>query len=362
MAFTIKHLTSLVQIAVEHNASDIHIRMDEAPCLRIRGELKSVNAKPLGQSELNDICSIVFNNQELTSKINHLQELDGSFEIPETCRLRYNYFKYNDKIGLILRIIKTSVPTIEELKLPQVINQICHQKRGLILVTGATGSGKSTTMASMINEINQNSSSHIITIEDPIEYIHQQKKSRITQREIGKDTENFTSGLRSALRQDPDVLLIGELRDSETISTALKAAETGHLVLATVHTSNTISTITRIIAMFPHDEQQEIKKRLAENLYATIGQRMLRGVVKNSIVLAQEIMITGPGIKECIIGKEDMSRIRNILSNSKNKDEVHGQSFDQHIMELYKDGRISKETALSSVDTQADFLQKLVIE
>jgi len=247
------------------------------------------------------------------------------------------------------------------LEMPNIVSRIALQKRGLILVTGATGAGKSTTLAAMINHINENCGSHIVTIEDPIEYMHTQKMSRISQREVGKDTEDFNSGLRSALRQDPDIISIGEMRDPISANIALKASETGIVVFSTMHTTNAVATIGRIISMFPTEEQVEARKRLAENLYAIIGQRMLPG--KNGrTVIAQEIMVTSAGIKDCIAGKDDLNRIPSIISQGIGKSTNGGQTFDQHIMYLFQNGFIEKDVALSAVSSQSDFVQQLLID
>ena len=362
MGFSSKNLTSLVSVALDNNASDIHIRENESPCLRIHGELVPVQTKQFSRDDIKDICEIMFENKNIISNIQNTKESDGGFEIPNVCRIRYNFFQFNSKFGLILRLVKNNIPSIESLGLPSVITKIAGQKRGLILVTGATGSGKSTTLASMINHINENKHSHILTIEDPIEYLHTQKKSRISQREIGKDTDSFTNGLRSSLRQDPDIILIGEMRDPETISTALKAAETGHLVLSTVHTTNALATIGRILGMFSPTEQEDVRKRLSENLFATIGQRMLKSSRGKGIVISMEVMITTPGVKEIILGKESLSRLTKIISEGRGKGGNGSQSFDQHTFELYKKGLISKETALSASESQSDFLQKLIVD
>lgn len=362
MAFTLKNLTDLTNVAVNNGASDIHIRTGEAPCLRIKGNLVPVKTNSLSSEHVMDICKIIFQNDELYSNIDDLYEYDGSFDIPDTCRLRYNFFRYNKKCGVILRIINTVIPTIENLEFScaDSIRQIADQRRGLILVTGATGSGKSTTLAAMINHINETRSTHIVTIEDPIEYLHTQKQSRISQREVRNDTESFSSGLHSALRQDPDIILIGEMRDPETISIALKAAETGHLVFSTVHTTNAVSTIHRIISMFPPNEQQDVRKRISDGLYATISQRLLPGTNSKKLLPIQEVMITNPGIKECILGEEPLQQINANIEQGFNQRGT--QSFDQDIMQLYQNNLISKETALSAAASQSDFLQKLIVD
>jgi twitching motility protein PilT len=361
MSFTLKHLASLVQVAIQHRASDIHIRSNEMPVLRIKGDLVPVQTKDFSIDDVADIMGILTNNSQFKNDLSKHNEIDGAFTIPEMCRVRFNFFKYSDHYGIILRIINDKIPTLKDLAMPPILGQIALQNRGLILITGATGSGKSTTLAAMINHINENKAAHILTIEDPIEYVHKQQRSRITQREVGIDTDSYTLALRSALRQDPDVILIGEMRDPETVSIALKAAETGHVVFSTMHTTNVLTTIGRMISMFPATEQIEIRKRMAENLHAVVGQRMLPGKNTN-IVIAQEIMVTNPGVKEAIQGKEDISRIHSIMANGFQKGGNGGQTFDQHIMRLYQEKIISKETALEAVSSQADFIQKLIVE
>jgi twitching motility protein PilT len=361
MSFTIKNFTSLVNVSIQNKASDIHIRTDEVPCLRIRGELIPVQTKIFTLDDLKDIIKILIENEDPHFDFTNISELDGAFTIPDMCRLRFNIFKYFNHLGIVIRIVKNIVPTLTSLGMPEVISRIALQQRGLILVTGATGSGKSTTLAAMINHINENRAAHIVTIEDPIEFQHTQKKSRITQREIHTDTPDFASGLRSALRQDPDVISIGEMRDPVTADIALKAAETGHIVMSTLHTTNTVTTIGRVIAMFPEHEQMEARKRLAENLHAIIGMRMLKAK-DGGVVVAQEIMVMSPGIRDCILGKDDINRIPSIISQGGGKSTNGGQTFDQHIMYLYKNNFITKAVALEAVSSQADFTQSLIIE
>jgi len=361
MAFTEKNLAALIKAAFENCASDIHIREGETPCFRIQGELIPIQTKEFSHEHIVSICEILSKNHGNNIDLLSFGEHDGSYSVKGFCRLRYNIFKYQRKIGITLRIINENIPTIEALGLPNILKKIALKERGLVLVTGATGSGKSTTLAAMIDYINNKQSCHIISIEDPIEYLHPQINSRITQREVNIDTENFSFGLKSALRQDPDVIFIGELRDTETITTALKAAETGHIVFSTVHTTDCIATIGRIIAMFPLDEQKEVRKRLAENLYSTISQRLLKRHDKKGMIAAFEIMITTPGIRECIEGKESVNNILKILREGKNKNDLQSQSFDQHIMELYQKGKISKTTAINSATSQSDFLLNLQI-
>jgi twitching motility protein PilT len=266
--------------------------------------------------------------------------------------------RYQGKLGLILRLISDKIPTTDDLKLPKVINKIAEANAGLVLVTGATGSGKSSTLAAMINYINKTSAVHVLTLEDPVEFVHSPLKARITQREIGQDTNDFASALRSALRQDPDIILIGEMRDAETISIALKAAETGHLVFGTVHTTDALSTIGRLISMFPPEEQDVVRVRIADNLHATISQRLLKTSDGKGRVAAQEIMINNPGIKESILDPTKTKEIYTYIEKGKNTSGA--QSFDQHITKLYKDGLISLEEAKGNATRPDDFERNLM--
>ncbi len=359
MGFSEKNLKSLVKVSIENGASDIHIRTDETPALRIRGELVPVQSKTLDKSDIKDILKIV-SGQESYETLKR-REVDGSYDIDGVCRLRYNAFLYGKNIGIVFRVILLDIPNIDDLGFDSTLKKIALKHRGLVLVTGATGSGKSSTIAAMIDYINRKRPAHIITIEDPIEYIHKSNLARITQREVGVDTENFSTALKSALRQDPDVILIGEMRDPETIAIALKAAETGHLVFSTMHTTDVLSTLGRIIGMFPAEEQGELRVRLSKSLYATIGQRMLRNK-NNGLVVAQEIMISTPGIRECLEGKEDLANIYGIIERAFDKAGNGSRTFDQSIMKLYKRGKITKETALESATSSSDFMQKLIFD
>ena len=362
MAFSKQNLVSLIQVAVQHKASDIHIRTGEVPCLRIRGELIPIQTKEFSIEDLLDISKIIIADPEAKEKLDRLREYDGGFAIPGLCRIRFNYFKYNAKVGLIFRIVSEKIPSLKSLGLPAVLKKIAQHKRGLTLVTGPTGSGKSTTLAAMIDYINDTRHCHIVTVEDPIEYLHKQKKSRLTQREVGTDTDNFNNALRAALRQDPDVILIGEMRDPETVQIALKAAETGHAVFSTVHTTDALSTIGRIISMFPPEEQLDVRKRLSINLYSTVSQRMLKRTDKKGVVVAQEIMVTTPGVKDCISGEDPLERLNEIIAENFGSGGNGSQSFDQHIMWLFEHGMISKDEALANATSESDFMQKLQFE
>src|SRR5690554_288168 len=358
MAITKESFVNLIKAAFASKVSDIHLRQDEKPCFRVRGDLVPVKMEPLTEEDLILICKVMIKDEEVIEKLHKLKEHDGSFSVPKLCRVRYNFLRYQRKIGLILRLISEKIPTTEELKLPPVINKIASANAGLVLVTGATGSGISSTLAAMINYINKTSAVHILTLEDPVEFVHQPIKARITQREIGQDTDDFNSALRSALRQDPDIILIGEMRDAETISIALKAAETGHLVFGTIHTTDALSTIGRLIAMFPPDEQAVVRTRIADNLHATISQRLLKTADGTGRVAAQEIMINNPGIHEAIMDPQRTAEVYTYICKGKNGSGA--QSFDQHITRLFKEGLITKEEAMSNATKPEDFERNLM--
>jgi twitching motility protein PilT len=358
MAITKETFFSLIKSASASGVSDIHLRTDEKPCFRMRGDLVPVKLDPLTNDDLKMICGLMIKDEEILKKLDKVKEHDGSFSVPNVCRVRYNLMRYQSKMGLILRLINDKIPTTEELKLPAVLDKIASANAGLVLVTGATGSGKSSTLAAMINFINRTSAVHILTLEDPVEYVHSPIKARITQREIGTDTSDFNSALRSALRQDPDIILIGEMRDAETISIALKAAETGHLVFGTVHTTDALSTIGRLISMFPPEEQGVVRTRIADNLYSTISQRLLKSADGKGRVAAQEIMINNPGIRESILDPHKIKEIYMYIEKGKNGSGA--QSFDQHITKLYKDGLITMEEAKGNATRPEDFERNLM--
>jgi twitching motility protein PilT len=358
MAITKEGFYNLVKSASVSGVSDIHLRTDERPSFRLKGDLVQVKHDPITNEDIKLICQVIIKDEEVLAGLEKLKEHDGSYSVPKVCRVRYNFMRYQGKMGLILRLISDKVPTTEELKLPKVLDKIASANAGLVLVTGATGSGKSSTLAAMINFINRTSAVHVLTLEDPVEYVHQPIKARITQREIGTDTNDFGGALRSALRQDPDIILIGEMRDAETISIALKAAETGHLVFGTVHTTDALSTIGRLISMFPPEEQSVVRTRIADNLYATISQRLIKTVDGKGRVAAQEIMINNPGIRESILDPMKIKEIYTYIEKGKNTSGA--MSFDQHITKLYKDGIISVEEAKANATKPEDFERNLM--
>jgi twitching motility protein PilT len=283
-------------------------------------------------------------------------DYDCSWGIPGVGRFRVNIMKQRGSPMIVMRSIPIEIPSTSDLGLPPMVDKIANHERGLILVTGVTGSGKSSTMAAMIDWMNKNKALHIVTLENPIEFLHRDNKSSISQRGIGTDTESFVSGLRAVLRQDPDVILIGEMRDKTTIETALKAAETGHLVVSTLHTKNATQTISRIIAVFPPEEQDMIRIRLAESLQAVLSQRLVQKK-DGGRVAAMEIMPVTATIRDCIRDPVRMDDISNLIADG--KDHYGSQTFDQHLMDLVKSGVVDFQLAMAAASNSADFDLKM---
>jgi twitching motility protein PilT len=345
--------------AVKAGASDIHIKADAQPTLRVHGVLKEVKLDPITTDGMANLVGHILERNALEYDLKRIKEYDTSYFVENVGRFRVNILKQKGEFGAVLRVIPRKIPTLDDLGLPPVLKKLAREERGLVLVTGVTGSGKSTTLAAMINEINGEFRKHVVTIEDPIEFLHEDKLSRITQREVGADTESFAMALRAALRQDPDVILVGEMRDAVTIDTGLKAAETGHLVFSTVHTNDAAKTIGRIIDVFPHDAQTAVRLRLAENLKGTISQRLLRRADGSGRVVAMEIMLVTLTVMELI---KDANRTPEIKDYIERGREMYGtQSFDQHLIDLYQAGVISLETAKGAATNPADFERALYV-
>lgn len=336
-----KQIEELFKLAVEFKASDIHLSVGSPPVFRINGDLTFMDTENLTPKDTADYAKKILNDTDYEEYIRE-GEYDSSYELTGIGRFRANVFKKRGNDALVLRIIPIEVPTLESLEMPEVIKQLTEKTRGLILVTGTTGSGKSTTLAAMINEININRKSHILTLEDPIEYLHKNNKSIISQREIGKDTKNYANALRAALREDPDVILVGEMRDFETISIAITAAETGHLVLSTLHTMGAINTIDRIIGVFPSEHQQQIRLQLSAVLQGVISQQLIPDTV-GSRVAALELMIATDAIRNQI--REGKSHQIESSLQMGVKDGM--MTMDSSINSLYSSGKISYEYALS---------------
>jgi len=345
--------------AVKAGASDIHMKSGAQPTLRVHGVLKEVKLDAITPEGMEHLVQHLLASHGLEMDLRRLREYDTSYVVDGVGRFRVNILKQKGYFAAVLRVIPSKVPSLDDLGLPAVLKKIAREERGLVLVTGVTGSGKSTTLAAMVHEINKEYRKHIVTIEDPIEFLHADLLSRITQREVGADTESFAMALRAALRQDPDVILVGEMRDAVTIDTGLKAAETGHLVFSTVHTNDAAKTIGRIIDVFPHDAQAAVRLRLAENLKATISQRLLRRADNQGRVVAMEIMVSTLSVVEMIKDSNRTPEIKDYIERSR---EMYGtQSFDQHLIDLYQGGIITLEMAKSAATNPADFERALYV-
>lgn len=346
---------NLKQMLVEmlnRNASDLHIRVGIRPHLRVNGTLEQIATDPINLERMEQIVTQILSETQ-REKFYRKNEMDLALSVAKLGRFRINLFRQRGTSGIAIRAVNTQVPTFEELNLPPVVKKLSECHRGLIIVTGTTGSGKSTTLASMIEEINATRPVNILTIEDPIEYIYRDKRSIISQREVGGDTDSFATALRHAFRQDPDIVLIGEVRDMETMSIALTAADTGHLVLTSLHTLNTVETISRIISFFPPHQHQQIRLLLAGTLQAIIGQRLLPRSDMPGRVPALEVMVNTAAVKECIISENDTANIPDLMAQGGS--EYGMQTYDQGIMKLYKQGMISFEDAMSAATNPDDF-------
>ncbi|MFZ0334136.1 MAG: type IV pilus twitching motility protein PilT [Candidatus Acidiferrales bacterium] len=343
----------LLRKAVENKASDLHLKVGNHPYLRVDGILQPIAEIPRITPEemLSMAFSMMTNRQK--QKFKETAELDMAYGVAGLGRFRVNVFQQRGNVGMVLRVIPTKIRTIEELNLPPVIDKICEEQRGLVLVTGTTGSGKSTTLAAMIDRINSIRPEHIITIEDPIEYLHRDKKGFINQREVEVDTSTFSTALRAALRQDPDVVLVGEMRDLETISTALLAAETGHMVFSTLHTLDATETIQRIIAVFPPPEQKQIRLQMASTLKAVVSQRLVRKSDGVGRVPAVEVLISTGYIRDCIINPDKTRLIRDALAAGTSQYGM--QTFDQSIFDLYTKNLITLDEALIRATNPDEF-------
>ena len=345
------HVNDLLQLAVENSASDLHLNVGSYPMLRVLGQLVPALAdKRLDHEDIVAITATVLTTA-LREKFKEQHEVDLAYSVAGLGRFRCNAFQQRGTIGMSFRVIPMKSASIDDLALPAVIRAIAAEERGLILVTGTTGSGKSTTLAAMIDEINNTRTAHIITIEDPIEYLHRDHKSIVNQREVGADTNSFGQALRSALRQDPDVILLGEMRDFETIETALLAAETGHLVMSTLHTLDATETINRIVAVFPPHYQKQVRSQLASVLKAVVSQRLMPRVDGKGRVPAVEVLLTTPFIRDCIMDKDKTHLIPAAIAQGTSQYGM--QSFDQSIFSLFEQKLVSYEEAMrwaSNVD------------
>lgn len=351
-------INELLKIAIENDASDLHLKVGNYPVIRIHGRLKPLtNFSKLTPKDTHDLSDQITNDYQKEKLKNDL-DLDLAYSLPSFGRVRGSIFHQRGTIAIVLRVIPLKIKTIRELLLPEVLEKISLEQRGLVLVTGTTGSGKTTTLAAIIDYINTQRRENIITIEDPIEYIHWDKKSSISQREVGVDVMSFSRGLRASLREDPDVILVGEMRDLDTIETGLLAAETGHLVLSTVHTLDAPETINRIISVFAPYHQKQIRFQLSSILKAVISMRLIPRKDGEGRVPAVEVMINTPYIQECIHDREKTILIRDAISAGVSQYGM--QTFDQSIYQLYQQGYISYEQGLRYTSSPDNF--KLRVE
>jgi len=338
------HVNDLLKIAVDSGASDLHLKVGTYPMMRVRGTLvPALEDKRLEHEEMVSMAAAVL-PVGYRDKFKEHHEVDLAYSVAGLGRFRCNAFQQRGTIGMVFRVIPRNITSVDDLALPPVLKKIAAEERGLILVTGTTGSGKSTTLAAMVDEINSTRATHVMTIEDPIEYLHRDRRSIVNQREIGVDTDSFSHALRSALRQDPDVILVGEMRDFETIQTALLAAETGHLVFSTLHTIDATETINRIIAVFPPHQQKQIRLQLSSVLRSVLSQRLIPRTDAKGRVPAVEVLITTPYIRECIVDKEKTHLIHGAIAAGTSQYGM--QTFDQSIFGLFEKGYVSYEEAL----------------
>jgi twitching motility protein PilT len=337
-------IDELLKMAIEKDASDLHLKSGNFPIIRIHGKLNTMTDYPKLTPESTRQLAEQITNDFQKEKLKEEHDLDLAYSLPGFGRFRGSIYQQRGSYGIVLRIIPLEVSTIDELNLPKIIEDISEETRGLVLVTGTTGSGKTTTLASMIDHINERRKENIITIEDPIEYLHRDKKSMISQREVGVDVSSFSRGLRASLREDPDIILVGEMRDRDTIDTALLAAETGHLVLSTLHTTDAPETINRIVSIFPPFQQRQVRLQLASIIKAVISMRLIPKKEGGGRVPAVEIMINTPYISDCINDREKTGLIKDAISSGVSQYKM--QSFDQSVYWLYTEGFISYEQGL----------------
>ncbi len=346
------HINDLLTIAVENGASDLHVKVGSTPMMRLAGILTPTTDSRLTHDQVKTMAAAIM-SKEHQQKLKDDQDLDLAYSVPGLGRFRCNVFQQRGTISLAFRVIPMQIQNIAELGLPPVLTKIADEERGLVLVTGTTSSGKSTTIAAMIDQINKKRPAHIITIEDPIEFLHRDEISIVNQREIAVDTRSFNKALTAALRQDPDVILVGEMRDTETVETALLAAETGHLVFSTLHTLDATETVNRIVAVFPPRQQAQIRIQLASVLRAVVSQRLIPQADGRARVPAVEVMINTPFIRDCILNKEKTHLIPGAIASGTSQYGM--QTFDQSIYSLYEHGLVSYEETLRWVSNVDEF-------
>ncbi|MGC9324748.1 MAG: type IV pilus twitching motility protein PilT [Desulfomonilia bacterium] len=350
-------INAILKRAVDMEASDVHMKVGLPPIIRRFGAL--IPLRDHEKLENDDISTMAYEimNQYQQAKFETTNEIDLAYSLAEVARFRVNCFRQRGSFGMVFRIVPTDPPQLDDLNLPEVLKRLSLERKGLILVTGTTGSGKSTTLAGMINHINTNRNCHVITIEDPIEFLHRDRKSIINQREVGSDTNSFAMALRAALRQDPDVILVGEMRDRETMDIALTAAETGHLVFSTLHTLDAEETIMRIVSQYPPHQHLQIRIQLAGVLRSAISQRLLPKIDGHGVIPAAEILVSTARIRECIVDETRTQEIRDAIADGTVSYGM--QTFDQSLMALVKEGKVSYHEALRNSTNPNDFALRM---
>jgi twitching motility protein PilT len=349
-------LDAFFKVTVEQGASDLHLAVGAPPMLRLNGRLKKVDYPPLTDEVLRPMLYEILSEAQIEHFEKH-RDLDFGYSAPGIARFRVNYYRKNSGMAAAFRAIPFKVLTLDALGAPDVFKHLCGLHNGLVVVTGPTGSGKSTTLAALIHHINISGNDHIITLEDPVEFLHEPVKCMISQREVGTHTESFATGLRAALREDPDVVLVGEMRDLETIQLAITAAETGHLVFGTLHTNNAAKTVDRIIDVFPPDRQSQIRTMLSESLRGVIAQQLLRRADGKGRVAAYEVLVATPALR-ALIREQKTFQISSVIATSR-KDGM--QTIDQSLLELAQKQIISAEEALGYADSPAALAGKLAV-
>jgi twitching motility protein PilT len=345
-------MEKIIKAAVDRGASDLHIKAGDVFRARIHGKLVPLTKQALTPEQTRTIALHLMPNEDDKARIDTLTDYDCSWSASGVGRFRVNIMRQRSSFMIVMRVIPFDIPTFASLRLPHVLEKVGQAERGMVLV-----SGKSSTMAAMVNYINQHENRHILTLENPIEFLHRDIQSAITQREIGSDTPDFKMGLRAALRQDPDVIMIGEMRDAETVDTAIKAAETGHLLISTLHTPDAQSTILRIMAMFPPEEQEVVRIRLSESLHSVVSQRLLPRADGKGRAVAAEVLVVTPAVRDMIADGKRIGEIRDYIADG--RDQYGMQTFDQHLADLVQEGTVTFETAMAAATNPSDFALKM---
>jgi len=350
-------IEQIIKAAIDRHASDLHIKAGDVFRARIDGKLVPLTKQRLTPEQTKAIAQHLIPSDEDRGRLDNLRDYDCSWGMPGVGRFRVNILRQRSSFMIVMRVIPFDIPTFDTLKLPAILTSVAAAERGMILVTGVTGSGKSSTMAAIVNHINQTQPKHVVTLENPIEFLHRDINSSVTQREIGVDTDDFRAGLQAALRQDPDVVMIGEMRDAETIDTAMKAAETGHLVISTLHTPDAVTTVTRLVSMFPAEEQEVARLRLCEALQAVVSQRLLPRADGHGRAPAVEILICTGTVRDLI---KDPARTPELHDYIRDAREQYGmQTFDQHLIDLVMDEVVTYEAAVAAATNPKEFERQM---